>query len=167
VWLRELLPIPFKFNEDRNKTSGANKSAFVLLSREEKRLTVVAIRHAPNGQDLFEFKGRWKAGVPDSKIIFSSSDHAYSGSVTDCHAAFTKHIKPQVYESWEIIESDLDQEQSESGSEAASGDEDNAEEDGSSINDARKSREESVVGKGKGRADTSTGQFPRIVSNGN
>ena len=54
-----------------------------------------------------------------------------SGSVTYCHAVFTKHIKLQIYESWHIADSESDEEQSESGS----GDEDNAEEDGSSSND--------------------------------
>jgi hypothetical protein len=73
-WLRELLPAPFSFNNNRNETAGlTNKSVFVLLSREQKKLAVVAVRHPPSGQEFFDFKGRPRAGVQDSKIFFSSS----------------------------------------------------------------------------------------------
>ena len=77
-WLRELLPVPFEYNDNRNEASGVTtKSAFVLLGREQKKLTVVAIRRPPSGQEFFDFKGRSRAGIQDSKIFFSLSakDH--------------------------------------------------------------------------------------------
>jgi hypothetical protein len=114
-WLRELLPAPFAFN-DKRSNGDPKKSPLTLLSREEKRLTVVAIRRAPNGQDLADFKSRAKAGVKDSKIIFSSPICQFAYLVLPDHSvpAFKKQIKPQVYEAWENRDSDSEAQHSDS-----------------------------------------------------
>ena len=110
VWLRGLLPAPFAYNDECCEGDDTRKSGPILLSRENKRLTVVDIRRAPTGQDLADFKSRVKAGVKDSKIIFSAPICRLAHLIlADCSIpAFTKSIRPQVYEAWENRDSDSD-----------------------------------------------------------
>ena len=110
IWLRSLLPAPFAYNDERCEGDDTRKSGLILLSRENKRLTVVDIRRAPTGQDLADFKSRAKAGVKDSKIIFSAPIcHLAHLILADRNvSAFAKSIRPQVYEAWENRDSDSD-----------------------------------------------------------
>jgi hypothetical protein len=74
AFLYELLPRPFAFaasnvSRQSSKTSVEKvKATWVLLNKEQRRLTVVPGLTKPTGKDLERYKGREKAPLKDSHI---------------------------------------------------------------------------------------------------
>jgi hypothetical protein len=67
TFLRKLLPTPFQYIDGLSGRPRGSKSSWVLLFKENKRLSVVAKQ--ASGKDLLRYKGRDKCGADNSHIF--------------------------------------------------------------------------------------------------
>lgn len=123
-WLRKLLPNPFEYQASRSlgKNSHPEEDWRLVIKADRSSLAVLE-GTGPTGQDLLVQKGRWKAGIKDSRICISESHTLFEASPTDMGycIAFLKAIQPKIYKSWCTVEDD---DISEEGPEAAPADND-------------------------------------------